>query len=146
MNKETNKFWKTKSLNQMSDKEWDLLCDNCGKCCLEKTEDPQTGKIEVAPIACRFLNLNSCTCIIYEERFAVEPGCLKITPENISAFKWLPKTCAYRRIAEGLDLEWWHHLVSCDTESVHEAGISVRGRVFPYGCVRPGYDLWDDYE
>ena len=146
MKKETDKFWKKKPLNQLSSSEWELLCDNCGKCCLEKTEDPQTGKIEFTPIACRFLNINNCACIIYEERLAVEPDCLKITPENIPDFKWLPKSCAYRRIAEGYDLEWWHPLVSGDTESVHRAGISVRDRVFPYGYVKPGYDLWDDSE
>ena len=144
MKKETDKFWKTKPLSQMNDNEWDLLCDNCGKCCLEKTEDPQTGKIEVTPIACRFLNINDCTCIIYGERFSVEPDCLKITPENIPDFTWLPKSCAYRRISEGLDLEWWHPLVSGDPESVHRAGIPVRGRA--YGYVKPGYDLWDDSE
>lgn len=146
MKREKDKFWKTKTLNQMSDEEWDLLCDRCGRCCLEKTEDPQTGKIEVIPIACRFLNINDCTCIIYEERFSVEPNCLKITPKNISDFKWLPETCAYRRISEGHDLKWWHPLVSGGSESVHNAGISVRGRVMPYGYVKPGYDLWDNSE
>lgn len=146
MKKEIDKFWKTKSLDQMSDDEWELLCDNCGKCCLEKTEDTQTGKIEVTPISCRFLDTEHCTCIIYEERFAVEPDCLKVRPDNISEFKWLPGSCAYRRLYEGRDLEWWHHLVSGDPDSVHRAGISVRGRVLPYGCVKPGYDLWDDTE
>ena len=143
MKKETDKFWKKKPLNQLSKSEWELLCDNCGKCCLEKTEDPQTGKIEVIPIACRFLNINNCTCIIYEERFSVEPDCLKITPENVPDFKWLPQSCAYRRISEGHDLELWHPLVSGDPESVQRAGISVCGRVLPYGYVKPGYDLWD---
>ena len=146
MKKETRQFWKIKPLDQMSDEEWELLCDNCGKCCLEKTEDPQTGKIEVIPIACRFLDTYNCTCILYEERFSIEPDCLKITPANISEFKWLPRSCAYRRLSEGHGLEWWHRLVSGDPDSVHSAGISVRGRVSPYGCVRPGYDLWEDSE
>ena len=146
MKKEIDKFWLTKPLNRMNNVEWDLLCDNCGKCCLEKIEDPQTGKIEVMPIACRFLNMNDCTCIIYEDRFSIEPDCLKITPDNIKTFKWLPRSCAYRRIVEGRDLAWWHPLVSGDPESVHRAGISVKGRALPHGYVKPGYDLWNDFE
>lgn len=146
MNKELNKFWEKKPLDQMSQNEWELLCDSCGKCCLEKTEDAQTGKIEVLPISCIFLNINNCTCSIYEERFSVEPDCLKLTPQNIKDFKWLPESCAYRCISEGRDLEWWHPLISGDPESVHRAGISVRGRALPYGYVGPGYDTWDDTE
>ena len=128
----------------MTDEEWDLLCDHCGKCCLEKTEDPSTGRIEISSIACRFLDVFKCTCILYEERFELEPDCLKITPENVSEFKWLPKTCAYRTLYEGRDLEWWHPLVSGDPESVHDAGVSVKGKVKPHGCAGSGYDTWDD--
>lgn len=146
MKKETDKFWKIKPLNRLSQSEWELLCDNCGRCCLEKTEDTKTGKIEVIPVACRFLNLNNCSCIIYQERFSIEPDCLKLTPDNIREFIWLPKSCAYRRLSEGHELEWWHPLVSGDSESVHRAGVSVRDRVFPHGCVKPGNDLWYDSE
>ena len=146
MKQNKNQFWKIKPLNRIKNDEWELLCDNCGICCLEKIEDTRTGKIEITPIACRFLDTHNCTCIIYEGRFSVEPDCLKITPFNVSEFSWLPETCAYRRLLEGRDLEWWHPLVSGDPESVHKAGISVRDRVLPYGCVNAGYDLLDDSE
>lgn len=134
MKNDSIRFWEVKKLDEISDQEWDLLCDNCGICCLEKIENSETGKIEVTPIPCRFLDSSNCRCIIYEERLEVEPECLKLDPQNITDFDWLPETCAYRRIYEGKGLEWWHHLISGDPETVHEAGISVRGRVLPYGC------------
>ena len=126
-------FWKTKQLDEMSNHEWDMLCDNCGQCCMEKVEDPETGCIKKTAIACRFLDINNCSCIIYEDRLEVEPDCLKMSPQNIKDFTWLPKTCAYRRIYEGRHLEWWHPLISGDPDTVHEAGISVRGRAVPFG-------------
>lgn len=133
MENDSIRFWEVKKLDDMSDQEWTLLCDNCGKCCLEKIEDSETGKIKVTPIPCRFLDTFNCSCIIYEERLEVEPDCLKLDPQGIMDIDWLPETCAYRRIYEGKCLEWWHHLVSGDPETVHEAGISVRGRALPYG-------------
>lgn len=133
-------FWETKDLDEMSDQEWDLLCDNCGLCCLEKIQNPDTGRIKITPVACRFLDTVNCTCIIYEERLEVEPDCLKMNPQNIKDFTWLPKTCAYRRVYEGKGLEWWHPLISGNPETVHEAGISVRGKALPFG-----YHLPEDY-
>ena len=126
-------FWEQKKLDEMSEREWDMLCDNCGICCLEKIEDPETGRIKKTLISCKFLDTINCTCFIYDERLEIEPDCLKMNPQNIMDFTWLPKTCAYRRIYEGKGLEWWHHLISGSYETVHEAGISVRGRVVPYG-------------
>ena len=139
MEKDNNSsgFWEIKKLDEMSDHEWDMLCDKCGICCLEKIEDPETGHIKKTPIACRFLDTTNCTCIIYEERLEVEPDCLKMNPRNIMDFTWLPKTCAYRRIYEGEGLEWWHPLISGNPETVHEAGISMRGRALPYGQTFP---------
>jgi uncharacterized protein len=133
MKNDSTRFWEIKKLHEMSACEWDLLCDKCGKCCLEKTEDSNTGQIRISQIACRFLDTINCSCIIYEERLETEPDCLKLDPHNIKDFTWLPQTCAYRRIYEGKSLEWWHHLISENTETVHEAGISVRGKVLPYG-------------
>ena len=55
--------------------------------------------------------------------------CVRLTPRNVKRLTWLPPTCAYRLVADGKDLAWWHPLVSGSAETVHEAGISVRGRV-----------------
>lgn len=133
MEKEIVHFWEKKQLSQMSESEWDSLCDKCGNCCLEKIEDSNTGRIEVTKIACRFLDIYNCRCIIYEERLSTEPDCIKLKPKNIKDLHWLPQTCAYRRIYEGKKLESWHPLISGDPEAVHQAGISVRGRALPYG-------------
>ncbi len=141
MDNDRKPFWEIKKLVEMSDSEWDLLCDKCGLCCLEKVEDSDTGQIKTTPVACRFLDAFDCSCIIYEERFEVEPDCLKLNYQNIGDFKWLPETCAYRRIFEGRRLEWWHHLISGNPETIHEAGISVRGRALPYG-----YHPLEDYQ
>jgi uncharacterized cysteine cluster protein YcgN (CxxCxxCC family) len=122
-------FWKTKSLAQMSDSEWESLCDGCGRCCLVKLEDEDDGKIHFTHIGCRLLDGDSCRCRDYGHRSARVHDCVRLTPENLSSLNWLPPTCAYRLIAQGGELYWWHPLVSGDPETVHAAGISVRGRV-----------------
>jgi uncharacterized cysteine cluster protein YcgN (CxxCxxCC family) len=129
MLKSCNPFWKSKSLAEMTKVEWESLCDGCGRCCLEKLEDEDTGQIYYTSVACRFLDIYRCRCTVYEQRTDSEPDCLYLTPENIKQISWLPVTCAYRRLAEGKDLEWWHPLVSGDADTVHEAHISVRGKV-----------------
>jgi uncharacterized cysteine cluster protein YcgN (CxxCxxCC family) len=122
-------FWKTKTLEEMSAAEWESLCDGCGKCCLSKLEDEDTGEIHWTSIACRLLDAGSCRCSDYTNRLARVPDCVGLTPGNVRTITWLPRTCAYRLIAEGHDLYWWHRLVSGSAETVHEAGISIRGRV-----------------
>ncbi|MBP5399175.1 MAG: YcgN family cysteine cluster protein [Alphaproteobacteria bacterium] len=121
-------FWKKKKLEEMSCREWELLCDGCGKCCLNKLDID--GKICFTCVKCRFLDSKSCLCRIYESRFAKVPDCRSV---NLSALrerpKWLPKTCAYRLLEEGKDLPEWHPLVSGNRESVHRAMQSVRGRL-----------------
>lgn len=124
-------FWWRKPLSAMSREEWERLCDGCAKCCLEKLEDWETGEIFYTNIACRLLDLRTCRCRRYEARLRFVPDCRMLTPENVPHLHWLPSTCAYRLLAAGLELPWWHPLVSGDAESVHLAGQSVRGRAVP---------------
>lgn len=119
-------FWRKKSLKQMSKQEWESLCDGCGLCCLNKIEDETTAEIKLTNIACKLFNNKTCRCQDYENRFAQVKDCLQLTPERISQFQWLPKTCAYRLLDEGKELPKWHPLISGNKNSVHKAGISVK--------------------
>lgn len=121
-------FWKSKSLDEMSAEEWDALCDHCGQCCLHKLEDVDTGAIAVTDIACAYLDLETCSCSDYANRKANVPDCIQLTPQNVGDLPWLPETCAYRLLANGKALAQWHPLISGDPETVHQAGISVRGK------------------
>src|SRR3954469_22029567 len=117
-------FWKTKSLEEMSDAEWESLCDGCGRCCLNKLEDIDTGEIAWTDVACRLLEGESCRCRNYPKRQKLVPDCVQLTPESVRNLSWLPPTCAYRLVAEGRELYWWHPLLSGDPSTVHQAGIS----------------------
>ena len=126
MRRKQEPFWKTKSLHEMTDKEWESLCCRCGMCCLHRLRTKTTGKINFTSVACKYLDTETCCCTIYEDRFRIERECEKITPDTVLKFWWLPKTCGYRTIAEGRDLEPWHPLVSGNRVTVHKAGISIR--------------------
>lgn len=129
MNKKTDQpFWKVKSLGDMTPAEWESLCDGCAKCCLHKLEDEDTGEIAQTNVSCRLLDLQTCGCTRYPERQRLVPDCVVLNPDNVGNLSWMPSTCAYRLLAEGKPLFDWHPLVSGDPDSVHEAGISVRGR------------------
>ncbi|MDA0991245.1 MAG: YcgN family cysteine cluster protein [Verrucomicrobia bacterium] len=120
-------FWQRKRLTEMTDAEWESLCDGCAKCCVHKLEDEDTGEIEYTNLACRLLDLHACRCSDYANRHTLVPACIRLKPDAIPY--WMPETCAYRLVAEGQDLPDWHPLKTGDKESVHRAGISVRGCV-----------------
>ena len=122
-------FWRTKTLEAMSPEEWESLCDRCGRCCLVKLEDEDTGEIHKTDIGCKLFDGEACRCASYETRHRKVKDCIKLTPDNVRTIPWLPSTCAYRLVAEGRPLADWHPLVSNSPTSVHEAGISVRGRL-----------------
>jgi len=129
-------FWKTKSLAQMSETEWESLCDGCGKCCLISIEDEDTGAIYLTDVACKLFDGTTCRCSDYENRTKKVRDCVRLTPQNVGDLSWMPKTCAYRLVHEGKELSWWHPLVSGDPETVHESNASVRGRVRPEGKLK----------
>src|ERR1700740_2890995 len=122
-------FWRRKKLAEMTREEWESLCDGCAKCCLVKLEYEDTGKVDNTDIACRLLDAESCRCSDYSNRQKRVSDCLALTPRRVRRLRWLPSPCAYRLVAEGRDLYWWHPLVSGDPNTVHEAGVSGRGRV-----------------
>ena len=122
----SDKYWE-RPLEQLNRAEWESLCDGCGKCCLHKLEDADTGEVFPTNIACKLLDRSTCQCSNYRMRKAIVPDCVRLTYAKIERFGWLPSTCAYRLRAEGRPLPDWHHLVTGSRETVHEAGVSVRG-------------------
>jgi uncharacterized protein len=122
-------YWEVKPLAALTRDEWESLCDGCGRCCLVKLEDEDTGEVHYTDVACRLFDGESCRCSDYRQRRRKVRDCLKLTPEMVDTLSWLPPTCAYRLRSEGRQLRWWHPLVSGSKETVHAAGISVQGRV-----------------
>lgn len=133
-------FWKEKKLHEMSRREWESLCDGCGKCCLHKIEDADSGEILSTNVACKLLDPKTCLCSDYKNRKKHVSDCQILTPKKVASFRWLPTTCAYRLLSEGRELPRWHPLVSGSPKSVHNAGASVRGKVI---LERPNMDLED---
>jgi len=129
MEQKENKFWETKSLKEMTKSEWESLCDFCGLCCLYSVQDDKTGKIRMLAVACQYLEISTCRCSIYTDRIKTVPDCMRLSPDKLRQLKRLPYTCAHRSLVEGRKLEWWHPLVSGDPNTVHEAGISMKGKV-----------------
>jgi len=124
-------FWKKKKLEHLSLEEWEALCDGCGICCLYKIEDADTGEVALTSVACRFLDLGDCHCLLYNQRMNAMPSCIKLTPSKVASLHWLPDTCAYRCVLEGRPLPDWHLLVSGDSDSVRSRGPSVSNWTLP---------------
>ena len=122
------RFWERKALSRLTRREWEALCDGCGKCCLNKLEFEDTGEVALTRVACRLLDDESCRCTHYEDRHRYVPDCIVLTPANLAEhLHWIPATCAYRLLHEGRPLYDWHPLISGSPETVHRAGVSVRG-------------------
>jgi uncharacterized cysteine cluster protein YcgN (CxxCxxCC family) len=126
-------FWHSKPMSAMTEQEWESLCDGCGRCCLHKIEDADSGRIHYTEVACRLLNVGTAKCSDYKNRWDHVPDCVQLSYAALKTIEWLPSTCAYRLLKEGKPLASWHPLVSGDPDTVHRAGISVRGRVVPEG-------------
>ncbi len=138
------KFWEQKPLKKLSPREWEALCDGCGKCCLNKLEDEDSGEVALTRVACRLLDDQSCQCAHYETRHSFIPECIVLKPENLDTHAyWMPQTCAYRRLWEGKSLPDWHPLVTGDPDSVHRAGVSVRGMTVSE--FDTPLEEWEDY-
>ena len=135
-------FWVRKTLVEMTAEEWESLCDGCGRCCLAKLEDEDDGEVYCTSVSCRLLDTETCRCTDCPNRLAQVPDCVALSPDTVAAIHWLPGTCAYRLVAEGRPLYPWHPLLSGSSQSVHRAGISVRGRVISEAFV-PEADLED---
>jgi len=134
---QTEPWWNSKSLAQLSTVEWEALCDGCAKCCLHKLEDEDTGDVYYTKVRCRYLDEDQCRCTDYSRRSILVPNCIALSVEEVPSYDWLPSTCAYRLRANGERLPDWHPLVSGNGESVHLAGVSIRGRSVSDEFVHP---------
>ena len=121
------RFWEDRPLDALDRGQWEALCDGCGKCCLHKLEDEETGELHATNVACRLLDRHAGRCRDYRHRRAYVSECVRLDVRNVRSIDWLPETCAYRLRAAGEPLPEWHYLVSGDPEAVHRAGESTRG-------------------
>jgi len=124
-------FWKGRTLESLSGEEWEALCDGCGRCCLEKLEDEDSGEVLYTRVACKLLDIGTCRCMHYAKRHEFVPDCLPILPSDKKIFAWLPATCAYKLLHEGKNLPAWHYLISGTRETVHKKKISIRHEAIP---------------
>lgn len=144
-NTQSSAFWEVKTLEQMSSREWESLCDGCGKCCLHKIEDEDSGDIAFTNVACRLLDTKSCRCSNYSKRIHFVKDCQVLNPKKVRRLNWLPSTCAYRLLGEGRDLPSWHPLITGDRQSVHRAGVSVKNKVISEDHVKDLEDFVVDW-
>ena len=118
-------YWETKRLSEMDEAEWEALCDGCGRCCLITLEDEDTLEVHETDVHCRLYDPETRRCTNYANRQRLAPGCVKVTPQNASSMAWMPRSCAYRRLAEGKGLPDWHPLLTGDPGSVEAAGAAA---------------------
>ena len=138
------RYWETTPLNRMTRAEWEALCDGCGKCCLNKLEDDETGEVVLTRVACRLFDDTTCRCAQYDIRHQFVPECIVLKPSNIDDHAyWMPATCAYRLLWEGKPLYDWHPLISGTPDSVHAAGVSMQHRTVAEFNVHE--DDWEDH-
>lgn len=119
-------YWETKTLAQMDDLEWESICDGCGKCCLQKLQDEETDEIYYTDLACHQLNIKTCQCKVYSQRFKHVESCVDLTPKHLDEFKWLPDTCSYRVHHETGKLPDWHPLLVGDHSKMLNQGLTVK--------------------
>ncbi len=124
-----DQFWLTTPLEEMSQEQWESLCDGCAQCCAHKLEDEDTGEIFFTNIVCQYLNTEECHCTVYPQRQKKVPDCIQITPENAGQLSWIPETCAYKRLAKGLALPDWHPLITGEYDSIKQVGVRVTDKV-----------------
>lgn len=122
-------FWTNKPMTEFSQEEWESLCDGCGKCCLIKLEDVDSGEIHYTDVGCTLLDGKTCLCRDYANRKQIVPDCVILTPDRLEQIPWMPQSCSYRLIYEGKDLPDWHPLITSDPNSTHQAGQSVAGQI-----------------
>tara|TARA_B100000524_G_C23563265_1_gene339120 strand:- start:65 stop:499 length:435 start_codon:yes stop_codon:yes gene_type:complete len=128
-------FWTKKTLDELTETEWESLCDHCGKCCLIKLQDEQTGKVAYTSVVCKCYNLGNSSCNDYSEREEIVTDCISLNSINIKSFNWLPSSCAYKLVANGEPLPDWHHLVSGNKNLVHELGVSIKDKAISESSV-----------
>lgn len=139
-----HRFWEKKPLKSMNQAEWEALCDGCGKCCLNKLEDEDSGDVALTRVACRLLDDATCRCAHYETRHKFVPECIVLKPSNIDSHAyWMPQTCAYRLLHTGQPLPDWHPLITGTPDSVHAAGVSVQGTTVSEFDIAD--EDWEDY-
>ncbi|MEM9421171.1 MAG: YcgN family cysteine cluster protein [Pseudomonadota bacterium] len=138
------RFWEVKTLSEMSQAEWEALCDGCGQCCVVLLDDEEApeGTFYETNACCALFDPETRTCTDYERRQEKVPGCVKVSAQNASSLSWMPKSCAYRRLAEGRGLAAWHPLVSGRRNSVVEAGVAVSPELMNEALI-PEDVLWD---
>lgn len=136
-------FWQTKPLSALTRDEWEALCDGCARCCLYKIQDIDTDELLYTNVACRYLNPQTCQCTDYQNRSVIMPTCIPLNPQNIQEIQWMPNTCAYRLLAEGKPLRWWHPLISRTRDTIQQADISIKGHFIPE--LKADLDHLEDY-